>query len=116
MILADLILLIHLLMAIYLAFLPFCTSTLRHLQLHLMCLMCILVHWYVNDNTCALTLLEKHLRKLAGQPVRSKDTFFGRIFNPVYKVPDEWYVFLFIQFTVLCCIRHQSKYCTQCLK
>lgn len=44
----------------------------------------IMFHWYMNNDMCALTLVESKLR---GLPMT--ETFFGRIFGPVYSVGVE---------------------------
>lgn len=40
-------------------------------------------HWSVNDDTCALTLMEQ---KLTGK--HKDETFFGRLMGGVYKMED----------------------------
>jgi len=44
-----------------------------------------MAHWYVNDNTCALTLLENHIRyKLNGKMPDNNDMFMYRLIAPIY--------------------------------
>ena len=43
------------------------------------------VHWVLNDDTCALTLLERRLRGLTCD----EESFIYRIVSPVYKIRDE---------------------------
>lgn len=42
-----------------------------------------MVHWYLNDDTCALTYLESYI---TGSPLT--DTFIGRLISPIYLVSD----------------------------
>lgn len=42
------------------------------------------LHWILNDDTCVLTLLEKHLRGLE----HDDHSFFYNLVSPVYKVKD----------------------------
>ena len=106
--LGDVIFLIHVSMFIFLLFAPFCTTKLKWIQVHILSLLCILIHWYLNDNTCCLTLMEIYARRAAGENVTYNDTFFSKIFNPVYQIPDHLTLYFFIQFTLLCCINHMN--------
>ena len=45
----------------------------------------LLLHWSLNDDTCAITVLEQILR---GEKDRSK-TFVGQIMKGIYILPDE---------------------------
>lgn len=42
----------------------------------------IMLHWYLNNNICALTLFEKILRGKTDD----NETFFGQIFGKIYSV------------------------------
>lgn len=46
------------------------------------------LHWLLNDDTCALTLVEARLRGVA-----DRDSFVYKVVSPVYKIRDEecWY-------------------------
>lgn len=55
------------------------------LILHVITVPFMMAHWYVNDNTCALTLLENHIRtKLTGVVPDNDETFMYRLIAPVY--------------------------------
>lgn len=57
------------------------------LLIHCLVVPFMFLHWITNNNTCAITLMEKKLResfhKKKGS-VESKDTFSGRLVEPVY--------------------------------
>ena len=42
-------------------------------------------HWYLNDNTCMLSEIEKKMRAdIQGEPVDESDCFTCNLINPVY--------------------------------
>ena len=45
----------------------------------------LLLHWSMNDDTCAFTVIEQYLR---GEQDKHK-TFIGRVMKGVYILPDE---------------------------
>ena len=45
----------------------------------------VMLHWYMNNNICALTLIEKILR---GKRY-DNETFFGQIFGKVYSIGND---------------------------
>jgi hypothetical protein len=60
------------------------------LFLHAMLVPTLLVHWYFNNNTCALTLLEQKFRELStGIKDENfiKDGFLTKLINPIYDFP-----------------------------
>jgi hypothetical protein len=44
----------------------------------------VFFHWAINDDTCALTILES---SLTGK--EQKDTFFGRLMSPIYNIDNK---------------------------
>ena len=84
--------LLHFLFLIYIISYPFINAksfchrdievTLFHV-LYLTTCVSLLVHWYLNDDTCFLTLLEAKLR---GKKI--SDGFIYQIVSPVYKFPS----------------------------
>lgn len=74
----------HLLVVCLVVGVPFFGSN-YFLLLHAILVPFIMFHWYVNDNTCALSLMELHLRKNMGQTnVDQKDCFTCQLINPIY--------------------------------
>ena len=81
-----LVALVNALHAAFLAFMvlaPF-SSDRRVLALHLLTTPFLWLHWWLNDDTCALTLLESTLRGV--EPSRC---FVHAVVSPIYKVADE---------------------------
>ena len=76
---ADFIFGLHVLLLLFVVLTPF-IGTPEWILIDLMLMVSIYLHWIVNDNTCALTVLEKTLR---GTP-DDKETFFGRLFGEMY--------------------------------
>lgn len=54
------------------------------LCLHIATSILLLLHWYVNEDECALTSIESYLR---GVP--STNSFIYDLVSPVYKINDE---------------------------
>lgn len=80
--LANLCWVLHLLFVAWVLITPF-THNEPMLVLHLVILPFLWFHWWMNDDTCALTLMERHLR---GVP--STESFFHNLVSPVYKIKD----------------------------
>ena len=60
---------------------PLCPSNLYFLTLHSMFIPLMCLHWYLNNDVCALTEIEKVLTNKKN----NKDTFIGSILGPVYE-------------------------------
>jgi hypothetical protein len=44
-----------------------------------------MLHWYLNENTCALTIMEDYIRhKITGKPIDKKSSFIRKIVEPIY--------------------------------
>lgn len=52
----------------------------------------MMIHWILNDNTCALTLFEKYVRKHinGGSSIKDEDCFTCRIIDPIYKFTNNF--------------------------
>jgi hypothetical protein len=79
---ATLVCALHWLFVAFMVVAPF-TSSRPALVLHAIVTPFLWVHWALNDDTCALTLLEKRLRG-----VDDGDSFFHAVVSPVYKIRD----------------------------
>lgn len=77
-----LIFLLHALFVAFLTWAPFSSCDVAIVGCALL-MPCLWVHWLLNDDTCALTLLE---RKLRG--VENCDSFFYNLVSPIYKPRD----------------------------
>jgi hypothetical protein len=60
------------------------SNDIYHILLYTVTLLSLKTHWYSNDDTCALTILEQ---KLTG--VVKNESFINQIVSPIYKIKDE---------------------------
>ena len=72
----------HLLFVAFVTLAPF-TSNRALLVLHALIVPFLWLHWLLNDDTCALTVLENRLRG-----VSNDSSFFHALVSPVYKIRD----------------------------
>lgn len=87
---ANIIFTIHIFFIIFMIFIPF-TNYNELLFLHAIIVPTLLVHWYFNDNTCALTLLEQKFREIStGIKDQNyvKSGFLTKLINPIYEFPN----------------------------
>jgi hypothetical protein len=81
--LANVIKVLHIIFIIWVVVTPF-TNNEPMLVLHLFVVPFMQIHWATNQDTCALTLMERHLRG-----VSSDESFFHNLVSPVYKIQDQ---------------------------
>jgi len=86
---ADIIKILHAAFVILNVVAPFSDSQ-DLLRYHVVVMPFLYLHWITNDDTCALTLLETHLR---GCP--NRESFFHNLVSPVYKFRATTIVWLF---------------------
>lgn len=87
-ILADLIWLLHILLIIFIIVVPFLPNIKWPiLILHVAGVLSLLTHWILNNDSCALTLLECFLRGLDGDNCK-KNSFMYQLIAPVYNIPE----------------------------
>jgi len=79
---AGLVSVLHTAFVLFMIWAPF-SSNRTALVLHLTITPFLWIHWILNDDTCALTLLEKKLRGCD-----DSSSFFYALVSPVYKVRD----------------------------
>lgn len=79
----TLIQVLHIFYISFVVITPFTENT-QLLILHSFVIPFMMLHWGLNDNTCALTILEKSARKQLYGSVDEKDCFTCRLINPVY--------------------------------
>lgn len=80
--LANVCWVLHVMFLLWVVVTPF-TNNEPMLVLHLMVMPFLWFHWWLNDDTCALTLMEQHLRG-----VQQEESFFHSLVSPVYKIRD----------------------------
>jgi hypothetical protein len=78
------IVVLHFLFVMFVVITPFIGNN-YFLLLHAIIIPFIMAHWYTNDNNCALTMMEKKLRKnLYGEEPDPNDCFTYNLIAPVY--------------------------------
>jgi hypothetical protein len=60
------------------------SNDIYHIILYAVTLLSLKTHWYTNDDTCALTLLEQQFTG-----VEKNESFINQIVSPVYKIKNE---------------------------
>ena len=79
-ILLKIILIIHMTIVIFIVLTPFINSNYL-----------LLLHWLMNNNMCALTLMEKKIReKLSGSLNAKKECFTCKIIEPIYDFKNNY--------------------------
>jgi len=77
---------LHLLLVLYIIVIPLCPYMTRELLLlHIALISSILFHWVLNNDVCALTLLEQRLYPSTPK----EDLFMQRLVSPVYTVTNQ---------------------------
>jgi len=79
----NIIFIIHTIIFVTSIVVPF-TRRVEWLKMYSVIIPFVFFHWAINDDTCALTLLES---SLTGK--EQKDTFFGRLMSPIYKIDNQ---------------------------
>lgn len=95
--LLKLIMLCHIAIILCTIGIPF-TSNNYLLTMHLICVPFMMAHWYMNDNTCALTIIEVELRRALGYNTDKDDCFTCQLIEPIYdfnKNNKEWETYLY---------------------
>ena len=89
--LADAIYVFHIMVVLFVLFAPF-TNIPSLLILHITLGLSLIVHWKMNSNVCALSVLESQLRGMD-----RSDTFTHKFIAPLYEISDhEWNVIIHI--------------------
>lgn len=80
----DLIIILHLMFVLFVVLTPFIGSN-YFLILHAITVPFMMAHWLMNDNNCALTLMEKKVREaMNGEAPDPNDCFTYNLIAPVY--------------------------------
>ena len=84
-ILADIAYYFHICIILFVLLIPF-TNTVCLLLIHFLFCVCLLVHWGLNENICALSVIEAHFRG-----IDREITFTHSLIAPVYDIGGtEW--------------------------
>jgi hypothetical protein len=99
-----LITVLHLIVIIFVLGAPFSNSNYL-LMMHVIIVPFIMFHWYLNNNTCSLTVAEKFIRqKTYGNDVNDDDCFTFKFIAPIYdfnKNNEDYSSFTWVLTTVL---------------
>ena len=88
--LLKIISIIHISVLCFIIITPFINSNYL-LLLHAMIVPFIIFHWVLNNNMCALTLVEKKLReKITGTKNAEKECFSCKIIEPIYDFKNNY--------------------------
>ena len=79
----NLVVFLHALFVLFVLITPF-TSQTQLLLFHIIIIPFIIFHWYLNDNTCILTIIEKKLREKNGEKINKDDCFTCKLIHPIY--------------------------------
>lgn len=74
----------HIILILYVVFGLYFSNSIPFILLYLMTLFTLYIHWFFNDDSCFLTLLEKKLTN-----VSDEESFIKSIVNPIYVIKDE---------------------------
>ncbi len=97
-ILLKIITILHIIFVLFVVVVPF-TSSNYLLMMHAVFIPFLLFHWLLNDNTCALTMLERKLRK----EITGKDCdecITCKLIEPVYDFRKNYETFTVIIYTI----------------
>lgn len=75
---------LHILFIIYILIGLFIGNDKMYIILYITTIISLKIHWYANDDTCALTIIEQIITN------KYKDeTFVHRIISPIYKIEND---------------------------
>jgi hypothetical protein len=89
-ILLYLIKILHILLVLFIIISPFLNINFI-LALHFIIVPFIILHWILNDNKCALTLIEKNIRnRIYGDENDNNDCFTCKLIEPIYDFKSDY--------------------------
>ena len=104
-VLANFIFMFHTLIILFILFAPFIDIP-AILILHITFSICLLVHWWANNNICSLSLLESKLRGMD-----HTESFTHKFIAPIYDISQtEWSRICIIITIILLCISSYKLY------
>lgn len=99
-ILLNIITILHMLFVLFVIIVPF-TSSNYLLMLHALFIPFLLFHWILNDNTCALTIIERKLRQqISGSDKIDDECITCKLIEPVYDFRKNHETFTAIIYTI----------------
>jgi hypothetical protein len=82
LVLANLIYIFHIIVILFVLFAPFYDIP-AILILHIIFSICLLIHWYYNNNICSLSVMESNLRG-----IDYTKSFSHQFISPIYDISD----------------------------
>jgi hypothetical protein len=58
--------------------------------LHMVTIPFLMLHWVLDNKTCAIVIMEKTTRKILGYSSESKDCVSARLIYPAYELPKNY--------------------------
>lgn len=99
-ILLKIITLLHIIFVLFVVVVPF-TSSNYLLFAHAIFVPFMIFHWVINDNTCALTVIERRLRKeISGSDYEDDDCLTCKLIEPVYDFRKNYETFTVIIYAI----------------
>ncbi len=82
---------IHILVILFVVIVPFTNNDFL-LMIHTIIIPFIMVHWLLNNDTCAITLAEQFVRVQmnGGKPVDDKECIAYKVIGPVYTFMNDY--------------------------
>ena len=85
--LIQIIRLFHIIIILFVILTPFITKNILILILYITFSICLIFHWYNNNDACCLTLLEQKLRNISNSELENR-SFMYNLISPVYHFSD----------------------------
>lgn len=107
----NIIVVMHFIFVLFVVLVPFVGNN-YFLILHSVAVPFMMAHWYMNDNNCALTLMEKKLRKVInnGQEPDPADCFTYNLIAPVYDFKKNYSEFSILIYGITISLWFYSMY------
>ena len=98
--LLNIVNILHIIFVLFVIVVPF-TSSNYLLFMHSIFIPFLLFHWIINDNTCALTIIERKLRqKISGKDFVDDECITCKLIEPVYDFRKNYETFTIIIYTI----------------
>ena len=91
----NIIKIIHIIIIIFMIIVPFINIPYL-LILHITFSICLMIHWIMNSNECALSHIEAYYRKIP-----RCNTIMNRFITPLYQISDNQYIYFIWIITII---------------
>jgi hypothetical protein len=99
-ILLKIVTILHIIFVLFVIVIPF-TSSNYLLFAHAIFVPFLLFHWIINDNTCALTYIERKLRQeISGKDYVDDECITCKLIEPIYDFRKNYETFTVIIYTI----------------